>query len=399
MGDLRQGTIRPHDRMPPAASLSYGAPCISGMAADGERETSGFLDEFYAAAVEDSRLSTALKQFAFAFDAGEACLFNADPSPPRDQVTFVERSPSPEDGVSHREGAASATGLSLAQELGADLAAGQSDVWLGTVRGIGAEVRALHAQTRQTHYLAIAPRSDGDPAIGIVALRDSPFTAEDLASARSLLPDVRRALKLRRQAGRVEALGLGVQLFDRNPVAIFITRQRAVERSNAAATVLLAAGRPVNVVAGRLHFEDSRVHTAFELISRADAHAQGNQAFAFVVEGSDGDTWIAQLSPMRSTSRFSAGSGATSPGVVVALTPFNAASQTRGAMLNGFTDLTPTERTIFAAFVDGQDIAAIAARLNRSVETVRWHVRNLFTKLGVNSQADLARLGALLLPI
>ena len=81
------------------------------------------------------------------------------------------------------------------------------------------------------------------------------------------------------------------------------------------------------------------------------------------------------------------------------MTPFNAASQTRATMLNGFTDLTPTERTIFAGFVDGQDIAAIAARQSRSVETVRWHVRNLFTKLGVNSQADLARLGALLLPI
>ena len=68
-------------------------------------------------------------------------------------------------------------------------------------------------------------------------------------------------------------------------------------------------------------------------------------------------------------------------------------------MLSGFTELTPTERTIFAAFVDGDDIQAIATRMDRSVETVRWHVRNLFTKLGVNSQADLARLGALLLPI
>jgi DNA-binding CsgD family transcriptional regulator len=68
-------------------------------------------------------------------------------------------------------------------------------------------------------------------------------------------------------------------------------------------------------------------------------------------------------------------------------------------MLAGFTELTPTERTIFAAFVDGDDIASIAARMDRSVETVRWHVRNLFAKLGVNSQADLVRLGALLLPI
>jgi DNA-binding NarL/FixJ family response regulator len=87
------------------------------------------------------------------------------------------------------------------------------------------------------------------------------------------------------------------------------------------------------------------------------------------------------------------------PSVVVALTPFSGASQTREAMLSGFPDLTPTERQIFAAVVDGEDIASIARKMERSVETVRWHVRNLFTKLGVNSQADLARLGALLMPL
>lgn len=175
--------------MPPRASLSYGAPRVVGVANDGERKAGGFPDELYAAAVEHSRLLAALKRLAFTVDADDGCLFNADPSPPRDQVTFVERSPSPDDGVSHCEGAAFSSGLLLALELGADFEAGQG------------------------------------------------------------------------------------------------------------------------------------------------------------------------------------------------------------------TDITPIERTIVAALVDGRDIVAIAARLNRSAETVRWHVRNLFTKLGVNSQADLARLRALLLPI
>jgi DNA-binding CsgD family transcriptional regulator len=390
---MRHGTIGTHGRRP-GAPLSYGAP----PAFDGERETAGFLDELYAAAVEQSRLSTALSQLAIAFDADEACLFTADSSASRDQVTIVERATRAGAPVSPFENRTS-SGPLLAQALAAGLAHGGSDVWLGTFGETPTDGRAHLLRVPPLHYLAIASRSDGDPAAGVVALRHSPFTLADLACARTLLPDIRRALNLRRHAGRAEALSLGVQLFDRNPVAIFITRNRAIERSNAAALTLLAAGHPVKVVSGKLHFDDMRVNAAFDLASRAESHANENRAFAFIVEGPDDSTWIAQISPVRPPSHHVGQSGTSSPGITVALTPFNAASQTRMTMLNGFTDLTATERTIFAAFVDGQDIAAIAARQSRSVETVRWHVRNLFAKLGVNSQADLARLGALLLPI
>lgn len=185
---------------------------------------------------------------------------------------------------------------------------------------------------------------------------------------------------------------VGWQMFDNNPTAMLITRARQVEHANPAAAGLLEAHRPIAVAAGRLRFEDARAQAAFELLSRVDHGSDTRRTFAFVVEGEGDRTFIAQLSLAKPR-------GGDAPSVVVALTPFSGASQSREAMLQGFTELTPTERAIFAAFVDGADIQAIAARMDRSVETVRWHVRNLFTKLGVNSQADLARLGALLLPI
>lgn len=197
-----------------------------------------------------------------------------------------------------------------------------------------------------------------------------------------------------RESGAPVAALVGLQMFENNPIALLITRGRVVERSNLAATSLLEQRRPVQLAAGRLRFEDTRAQGAFELLSRA-ASTDGRRTFAFVVEGMEGRTFIAQLS----LARLSLDLAETSPAVVVALTPFSGASQTREAMLSGFPDLTPTERQIFAAVVDGDDIAAIARKMGRSVETVRWHVRNLFTKLGVNSQADLARLGALLMPI
>jgi DNA-binding CsgD family transcriptional regulator len=205
-----------------------------------------------------------------------------------------------------------------------------------------------------------------------------------------MVSDVRRALRLRGSARGADVLGL--RMFENTPVAMLITRRRVIERGNAAATALLEDCRPLSVVGGKLRFEDSRAQAGFEAISKSDAGRNG-QALAFIVEGAGGRTWIAQLSPLKQAG-VQDGSW-----VVVALSPFTGASQTRETLLNGFTELTPTERAIFASFVDGEDIAAIAAKMSRSVETVRWHVRNLFTKLGVNSQADLARRGALLLPI
>jgi DNA-binding CsgD family transcriptional regulator len=186
---------------------------------------------------------------------------------------------------------------------------------------------------------------------------------------------------------------VGLQMFEHNPTAMLITHGRAVERANAAAAALLEGARPIAVAGGRLRFDDTRVQDAFEALSRAEHQGDARRTFAFVVEGAEGRTFIAQLW-LAPRQPHEAGEA-----VIVALTPFSGASQPREAMLAGFTELTPTERTIFAAFVDGDDIASIAARMDRSVETVRWHVRNLFAKLGVNSQADLVRLGALLLPI
>ncbi|MCE9523855.1 MAG: helix-turn-helix transcriptional regulator [Alphaproteobacteria bacterium] len=403
MGDLRQGTIRTHRSASSAMALSYASP-RSSIAENLSITTLGdFLDVLYASAVEFARLPEALTLFARAFDAEDAYFFTLDSASAPDRATVVERATYAGGIATDREGAAAATGQLLVQELAAQFSHDGAEYFRGSVglRQANADARRLiPAQPGAIHYLALVLRVEGEPTVGILAARHShPFTDAERQRICTLQPDIRRALDLRRRAGRAEALGLGVQLFDRNPTAILITRQRSIERSNAAALALLAEGRPVSLVSGKLCFEDARANSAFELISRPDAQAQGNHAFAFVVEGKGGSTWIAQLSSVRPSPSASSVAAGNASAVVAALTPFNFASHTREAMLNGFTDLTPTERTIFAAFVDGQDIPAIAARLKRSIETVRWHVRNLFTKLGVNSQADLARLGALLLPI
>lgn len=371
MGELRHSAMRLREGAERASPVAYTPPTLVADATHQfahEAATKSFIDELYGAAIEFPLMAKALAAFARAFDADEAVLFATEPGA------------KPKTLQSSRDDAAD-----LAEALAEDVAP-RRHVHSGSLKPPSAR--------RPAHHLTVTTGETAQGTLGLSALRAAgAFSDSERARAHELVPDIHRALELRRRAAQVEATGFALHVFDHNPIAVLVTRHRMIERTNAAAAALLADGRPIGAVSGRLFFEDSRAHAAFELLSRGDGHANGVHSFALVVEGTGERTWIAQLAHARGLQPCSASA------VVVALTPFNAASQTREAMLNGFTDLTPTERTIFAAFVDGYDIASIAARLNRSVETVRWHVRNLFTKLGVNSQADLARLGALLLPI
>ncbi len=62
--------------------------------------------------------------------------------------------------------------------------------------------------------------------------------------------------------------------------------------------------------------------------------------------------------------------------------------QPRGASLLGL--LTPQERQIAQLLVDGQTTREAAAGLFLSPKTIEYHLRHVYTKLGINSRAELA---------
>ena len=57
--------------------------------------------------------------------------------------------------------------------------------------------------------------------------------------------------------------------------------------------------------------------------------------------------------------------------------------------INGYEALTPRERELFKAYVAGEKTKDILARLNIKENTLKYHSRNLYGKLGVSSRKQL----------
>jgi DNA-binding CsgD family transcriptional regulator len=61
-------------------------------------------------------------------------------------------------------------------------------------------------------------------------------------------------------------------------------------------------------------------------------------------------------------------------------------------LLQALFDLTPAESRVAGLIADGYGVESIATTLAVSLNTVRTHLKSVFTKLGVSRQAELASL-------
>ncbi|MBR4868630.1 MAG: helix-turn-helix domain-containing protein [Clostridia bacterium] len=63
---------------------------------------------------------------------------------------------------------------------------------------------------------------------------------------------------------------------------------------------------------------------------------------------------------------------------------------------NGLDSLTPTETTIYEAYLARMTTKEILANLNIKENTLKFHNRNIYSKLGVSSRRELMELHAVL---
>ncbi len=343
----------------------------------------GFLDELYGAVVLPEKFQNVLDSFTNLFGAEKAALYV-------EQGGSLQRS-LPQLAAGQTDRLLSATDLNINDLVGTAVAA-RSGVRCGKFRA---------ASLGEVFVLAMTASLPDQRTISLVAIRrSSPFTEIEQRKAAPLLSQFERACGLL-TANLSNRIDLGRSLFEESTIALVLTRQRMVERANEKAKSLFAARRPVAIAGRQLTFEDARIQTAFDRFSEQKTRQEGNDpptATAGIVAGAGGSSWLVQLSRISQGDDMLLGDRHL-PVVMVALTPFYSVSTSRELPLQGFTELSAIEQSILRLIVDGNDAPGVAASMGRSCETIRWHIKRMYPKLGVTSQADLGRLGALLMPI
>ena len=76
--------------------------------------------------------------------------------------------------------------------------------------------------------------------------------------------------------------------------------------------------------------------------------------------------------------------------------PLEADATEMEMFLSGYRSLTPTERVIFHLYVDGKTTKEIMEQLTIKENTLKFHNKNLYSKLGVSSRKQLLQYAALM---
>ncbi len=220
---------------------------------------------------------------------------------------------------------------------------------------------------------------------------DPDFNKEAVGRYTLLAPHLKRAfdfirkrdlLAPERQTTQTLLDSIGVGL-------IYVSEQGRARQWNKNAEPLMEAGFPVHVLPGgelRLQCEKSAVVLDF-LTSRRGVQTTPHTA---VVKGKDKENYRITLVRLQSDAFTEFLDGPTVAVIIEPMmaTPFN---ERRDFLMQTYK-LTATEIRIASSIASGHSPKEVAIADHISYETVRTHLRNIYSKLGVNSQVGLVAL-------
>jgi DNA-binding CsgD family transcriptional regulator len=223
---------------------------------------------------------------------------------------------------------------------------------------------------------------------GLAMTRSSPlppFGAAEKEKIRLIAPHVRRALTISNLIGEQAAAGNRLmQLIDSLAAPIVIASPTgAIEQMNVAARRLIEARHLVSAERGVLRSVSSTAREALRSALMNGTHRMTTVA----LDAINGPGLIVTILPLTGNS-----GGAETVAIF-----FHADGETTtlpGEAFAKLYKLTGTELRIAMLLVEGANVIEIAERLGSSVETVRWHVKNLRVKTGSARTSDLIRCAA-----
>ena len=246
---------------------------------------------------------------------------------------------------------------------------------------------------------SINVRLDGPRGSRIVWVVNDPIDGDGWSSARldsvrRLLPHIRQCVRVQQALAGASALGASVaKLLDITGLGIVQLDGRGrIVAANDRARDVLRTGEGLFDTGGFLHARSTEDDDELQaVLARALP--------PFGVQGAAGSTIVSRPPPLPPLALHVNPVGRPETDlrvwpVAALVLVADPASRTRidPALAAEALGLTATESRVAALLAEGMTVREVAAAMGRGESTIRWHVKHMFTKLGLSRQADLVRL-------
>jgi DNA-binding CsgD family transcriptional regulator len=227
-------------------------------------------------------------------------------------------------------------------------------------------------------------------------VNNSPCDEETRQRMRHLVPHVLRAVAIAKiiNLNTVEASMLADAVDGVGAGVFFVRADGTINYTNASAKTMLNQLNVLRETGGILNVFDpiaqKALGDAFVAAAGGDI-VLGGRGLAVPLIARDGERYVAHVLSLAAGARRQAGSNYTA---VAAVFVHKAALQTPSlieAVAQHFK-LTPGELRVLFAIIEVGGVPEVAFALGLSDETVKTHLKHVFSKTGTNRQADLVKL-------
>mgnify|MGYP001257696332 CR=1 FL=1 len=208
----------------------------------------------------------------------------------------------------------------------------------------------------------------------------SVFSKAEISAAQRLTPHLLRASRLIERRGLTGRYFSNGKLADFGAPALILSRRGEVIETNTSFKETIGAR-----AGGRFRLGDKSVAAALEAFFAAP---DDEQAFTGITIGTDSD-WRLRLHHLDSLQDLLSDDGRADICLVLFERDQDAARA--ATSLKQRFDLTDTESEIASLLLAGRSPQQIADLRRCSISTVRWHLRQVYSKMGVTRRSDLVK--------
>ena len=255
------------------------------------------------------------------------------------------------------------------------------------------------AMARTHHQDSLKVRLDGLDGSRIFWSFADPVDADGWTSSRTdmiarLLPHLRQFLLMRQALVQAEALGmsLGAMLDNGRAGIVQLDRRGRIGAANDLALEFLRQGDALFDDGGFLRARSPRDDARLQrLLGRAIPHYRapaGSGSMAVTRQTRVVPLGLHVMPVEKPTTDFRPQGVAA----LVLIVDAHRTARVDPGLVAGVMGLTPTESQVAVLLARGSTIREIAMATGRRETTIRWHLRQVFSKLGVSRQLEVARI-------